>query len=122
MTAATTTMPTGAQAREQQAATFIAIPAGLNILVGLVDYFRMESGIAHTPGVILVIGASVVIALAALVAGRMAPGGLRTTVTVLLLIGILLTGLAGWFLESGLMMLMMGLSLLAWILFIMVAR
>ena len=115
-------MPTGAQAREQQAATFIAIPAGLNILVGLVDYFRMESGIAYTPGVILVIGASVVIALAALVAGRMAPGGLRTTVTVLLLIGILLTGLAGWFLESGLMMLMMGLSLLAWILFIMVAR
>lgn len=60
--------------------------------------------------------------LASLLVGRMAPGGLRTFITVMILIGGILTLVCAWFLMQGWIMLTVVLTLLLWLVFILVAR
>lgn len=115
-----TTAPNGAQ--EELVANIMAIPAGIALIIAVVEFFRRGSGISWTAGAGLAIFGCAALVVAALLVGRLRAGGLRTTFTVLILIGGLLTALAAWFLESTLVMTAVLAMLACWLLFILVAR
>lgn len=110
------------RAQEELVANIMAIPAGLALIVAVVEFFRRSSGISWTTGAGLAIFGSAALLLAALLVGRLRAGGLRTTFTILILIGAVLTALAAWFLESQLVLIAMLAMLACWLLFILIAR
>lgn len=109
-------------AREELVANIMAVPAGIGLIIAVVDFLRRGSGIAWTTGAGLAIFGCAALVMAAVLVGRLRSGGLRTTFTVLILLGAVLTGLAAWFLESQLVLGAMVATLLCWLLFILVAR
>ncbi|WP_022707090.1 MULTISPECIES: hypothetical protein [Paracoccus] len=109
-------------AREELAARLMAIPALLALIAALTELLWRGSGIAHTPGAWLAVAATAALFLGALLTGALRPGGFRTFLTVMLLVGGLLTILCAWFLESGLVMAAVAVMLVAWLIFILIAR
>lgn len=96
----------------------MAVAAAAAVLLNVYDYLAVGTGIDHTEGAILVILSSALVALAALVLalGTSIHRGLRVTLQVLLLLGILGTGLAAWFLESQWLIGLMVVALIGWVL------
>ena len=109
-------------AREELAARLMAVPALLALIAALVELFWRGSGVAGTPGAWIQAGATAALVLGALLAGALRPGGLRTFIAVMLLVGGLLTLLCAWFLQSCWVMAALAVMLLAWLIFILIAR
>ena len=109
-------------AREELVSNIMAIPAAIGLIVAVLAFFRRGSGIAGTPGAGLAILGMTALVLASLLVGRMAPGRFRTAMTVMILIGGLLTLVCAWFLMQGWIMLSVALTLVAWLIFILIAR
>jgi hypothetical protein len=99
----------------------LAVAAAAGTALSIYAYFNSES-VNHTAGVLLVIATAAVMVIAALaLAGlRFLPRWLRAIGLVLLLIDIVGTGLAAWFLELELLMAFMGVALLGWLLHLIV--
>ncbi|WP_265501478.1 hypothetical protein [Paracoccus beibuensis] len=110
------------RAREELAGNLMAVPAAIGLVIAAVAFFRPGSGVDGTPGAALAILGMLALTVAALLAGRMQPGRLRTFITVMILIGGLLTLLCAWFLMQGWLMLTIVLTLAIWLIFILVAR
>lgn len=105
------------QTRPAYGMLLLAVAAAAGTALSIYAYFNSEA-VNHTAGVLLVIATAAVMVIAALaLAGlRFLPRWLRTIGLVLLLIDILGTGLAAWFLELQLLMAFMGVALLGWLL------
>lgn len=108
--------------RERLVALIMAVPAGLAVVAALVEFLWHGSGVAWTLGAGLSLFGCVALLFGALMLATLAPGALRTTFTVLVLIGGVLTAVAAWFLESHLVLIAVLALLLGWLLFILIAR
>ncbi|WP_165571260.1 hypothetical protein, partial [Paracoccus nototheniae] len=110
------------RAREELVANLMALPAIIGLVLAVLAFFNRGSGISGTPGAGLAILGMAALVLAAILVGRLSPGKLRTFVTVMILIGGLLTLICVWFLMQGWLMLTIALTLALWLIFILVAR
>ena len=108
--------------RERLVARFMAVPAAVAVVAALVELLWHGSGVSFTAGAGLSLFGCVALLFGAVMLMVLRPGGLRTTFTVLLLIGGVLTALAAWFLESHLVLIAVLAMLLGWLIFILVAR
>lgn len=93
----------------------LAAAAGM----GLSIYnFLANEGINHTAGAAGMIGTTAIMALAgfAIARRRFGPTWLRGIILLLVLLDILVTGVAGWFLETWLLMAFMFVALVGWFL------
>lgn len=87
--------------------------------IGLSIYnYLANEGINHTAGAAGMIGTTAALAVGGLLIAnlRFGPGWLRVIVLLLLLLDILVTGIAGWFLETWLLMAFMFVALVGWLL------
>jgi hypothetical protein len=83
----------------------LILTAGLlGAAAALYDYLAPTTGIDHTDGVALVLTSCVLMALAALAVSILNRGVLASILIFLVFLDILGTGIAAWFLESGLVM------------------
>ncbi len=106
------------------AAGLIALGAAGGLVISTMNYFSNSSGINGTGGALLVITSSAAVMLAALVLA-LRPGmrgWLRGTLLVPLLLGILGTGLAAYFLASTWLQVAMAICLIGWIVAILSRR
>jgi hypothetical protein len=94
----------------------MAVAGALAALAGTHDYFTVATGIDGTGGVELVIASSVLMVFGALAVMVLKRGFLAGVFLVLLLLDVIGTGLAAYFLESSLIMGAMTLAALGWIL------
>ena len=86
----------------------LILTAGLlGAAAALYDYLAPATGIDHTGGVALVLTSCVLMALAALAVSILDKGVLANILIFLVFLDILGTGIAAWFLESGLVMVAM---------------
>ena len=85
--------------------------------LALYNYLARGTGIDHTPGALLVVVSSVLILLGSLVVALFSstPRWLRVVLAVLLLLGVLGTGLAAYFLEAEVLLGLMVMSLIGWL-------
>ena len=116
------TLPPAHRAREELVANLMAVPAVIGLALAVIAFVRRGSGIDGTAGAGLAILGMAALAAAALLVGRLSPGRFRTFVTVMILIGGLLTLICAWFLMQGWLMLAVALTLALWLIFILVAR
>lgn len=82
---------------------------------GLYDFYTVTTGIDGTGGVQLVIASSLLMVFGALMVIVLGRGLLAGIFLLLLLLDVLGTGTAAYFLESGLIMAAMGLAALGWV-------
>lgn len=115
-------LPSASRAREELVANLMAVPAVVGLALAVMAFVNRSSGISGTPGAGLAILGMAALTLAAILVGRLRPGKLRTFVTVMILIGGLLTLICAWFLMQGWLMLAVALTLALWLIFILVAR
>lgn len=92
----------------------IALSSILGAALSLYNYLTSGTGIDHTPGAMLVIISSVLILLASFTLLLDLPRWFRGLLLILLLIGILGTGLAAYFLEASVLVALMVLALFGW--------
>jgi hypothetical protein len=94
----------------------LALAAMAGTALSIYAYFESEA-IGHTAGVLLVMGTIAIMALAAMIPTALPslPRWLRAIILLLLLIDILGSGIAAWFLESQVLIALMGLALLGWV-------
>ncbi len=95
----------------------LALAAAAGTALSIYAFF-LSAGISHTQGIASLIGSNAIMVVAALAIAT-APGIprlLRGIILFLLLIDILATGIAAWFLESWVMMAFMAVALLGWFL------
>jgi hypothetical protein len=97
--------------------------AGLMLLAGalsaaaaIYDFYNVASGIDDTGGVELVIASSLLMVFGALMVIILRRGFLAGVFLFLLLLDVIGTGVAAYFLESGLIMVAMAAGALGWIL------
>jgi hypothetical protein len=92
----------------------IALAAVIAIAVSTYDYFSTATGLQRTGGVVLT-GIAGILMLAAAFGLMVRPSGaLATMLRVLILLDIIGTAVAGYFLESGCLMVAMAVALLGW--------
>jgi hypothetical protein len=96
-----------------------ALAGLLGVIMSVYDYLTPGTGIDGEQGTILVIISSVLILLAALyeALGSSIAKWLRATLTMLLLLGIVGTGLAAYFLEAQILLVLMAVALVGWLLY-----
>jgi hypothetical protein len=87
----------------------------LGAAVGIYDYYAVSTGIDGTGGVELVIISCLLMIFGALVIMMVDGGFLPGLLLLLLLLDVVGTGLAAYFLESGLIMSVMAVAALGWI-------
>ena len=92
----------------------IALSSILGAALSLYNYLTPGTGIDHTPGAMLVIISSVLILLASFTLLLDLQRWFRGLLLILLLIGILGTGLAAYFLEASVLVALMVLALFGW--------
>ncbi|HVW73264.1 MAG TPA: hypothetical protein VHC39_06470 [Rhizomicrobium sp.] len=97
--------------------------SGLMLLAGVLgaaaatyDYFTVATGIDGTGGVELVIASSLLMVFGALMVMVLGRGFLAGIFLFLLLLDVIGTGVAGYFLESGMVMVAMAIAALGWVL------
>jgi uncharacterized membrane protein len=95
-------------------AWIIALAAIIAIGVSTYDYFSTATGLQRTGGVVLTGIAGVLMLAAAFGLMARARGALAATLRVLILLDIIGTAVAGYFLESGCLMASMLVALLGW--------
>ena len=94
----------------------LAVAAVLGLAISIFDYFWQDNGIHGTLGVALVIGSTLLMAVASVViAAGWARGWVRTLLFVLIVIDIFCTGFAAYMLEADILLAPMVLALLAWL-------
>ena len=98
-------------------AWLIVLASLITIGICVYDYYTPETGLIGSGGVILVAGAAVLMFLAALVMARMPGRGslLQTFLVVSILLDIIGSSVAGYFLESPVIMAAQALALVGWI-------
>ena len=97
------------------AAALVAVCGALGLCDSVFNYFYRPGGISHSPGVLLVIVSCALIAgdgLGLAIFSR--SSWLRTVFVALLLLGLLGTGVAAYFLEADLLLGLMILGLIGW--------
>ncbi|MGH7103883.1 MAG: hypothetical protein ACREFJ_15965 [Acetobacteraceae bacterium] len=102
-------------------AVLLVFAAAAGLGAALAEYFPRYSEVGHTPGALLVIitsalvliGSLIVLALVACFHSR--PVWLRVLLQVLLVIGLVGTGFAAWFLESNLLFAFMVVGFVGWL-------
>jgi hypothetical protein len=87
----------------------------LGAAAGLYDFYTVTTGIDGTGGVQLVIASSLLMVFGALMLLLLGRGLLAGLFVFLLLLDVIGTGVAAYFLESGLVMAAMALAALGWI-------
>ncbi|MTH65913.1 hypothetical protein [Paracoccus shanxieyensis] len=110
------------RAQEELVANIMAVPAVIGLIAAAVEFFLRASGVAWTSGAGLQLFGTVALTGAALLVGRLSGGALRTTFTLLILLGAALTALAAFFLESTFVLIAMLALLVCWLLFVLIAR
>jgi hypothetical protein len=109
-------MATEEYRRSDYGAWLIVIAAIVGLAVSIYNYNSDDSGIAGTPGAMLVIASTALLLFAGFVLGRdMGGGGFRAVLTALCFLGIVGTGFAGYLLESTTLVATMVLCLLGWL-------
>ena len=102
--------------RSDYGAWLIVIASIAGLAVSVYNYNAADSGIAGTPGAILVIVSTLLLLIAAFVLGRdMGGTALRVVLATLALLAILGTGFAGYLLESNTLVVAMAVCLLGWL-------
>jgi hypothetical protein len=94
----------------------MVLAGALGLVVGLRDYYSVATGIDGTGGVELVMVSSLLMVLGAVLVMVLPGGYLAGIFLVLLFLDVIGTGVAGFFLESGLIMAAMALAAVGWIL------
>lgn len=95
------------------AAGLLAALAAIGLVAVTIEFFTPASGIDGTPGALLAIVASALILGATIVVGfpPAIPAGLHWTLEILILLGVIGTLAAAWFLESWVLLGCMALGL-----------
>ena len=102
--------------RSDYGAWMIVIASIVALAVSIYNYNSADSGIAGTPGAMLVMVSSFLLLFAGFLLGRdMGGGGLRFLLAALCFLGILGTGLAGYLLESTTLAVAMALCMVGWL-------
>jgi hypothetical protein len=94
----------------------MVLAGAIGAAAGIYDYYTVASGIDGTGGVELVVVSSLLMVIGALVVMALGRGLLSGVFLLLLLLDVIGTGLASYFLESGLIMGAMALAALGWLL------
>jgi hypothetical protein len=92
------------------------LAGALAAAAGIYDFYNVAGGIDGTGGVELVIASSLLMVFGAVMVIILGRGLLAGVFVFLLLLDVIGTGLAAYFLESGLIMAAMALAALGWIL------
>ena len=102
--------------RSDFGAWLIVIASIVGLLVSIYNYNSADSGIAGTPGAMLVIISTLLLLMAGFILGRDMGGfGLRTVLSTLCLLSILATVFAGYLLESNTLVITMAICLFGWL-------
>ncbi len=98
-------------------AWLIVLASLITIAICVYDYYTPETGLIGTGGVILVAGAAVLMLLASLVMAKMPNRGalVQTFLVVSILLDIIGSSVAGYFLESPVIMAAQALALIGWL-------
>jgi hypothetical protein len=86
----------------------------MGLAVSYFDYVTPETGIDQSGGVLLVLAAMALMLGAGLVVALLGPGGARSLLRFLILLDIVGTATAGYFLESPLLMGTMMIAAIGW--------
>ncbi len=97
-------------------AIVVIAAAAIGFLVSIYDYF-LAPGIDHSPGVLLVIASTGLILAASVVSAAYGglPRWLRLTLDGLILLGLLGTAAAAYFLEAHVLLALMALGVIGWL-------
>ena len=103
-------------ARRPHGLLLLALAAIAGTALSIWNYYE-DIGINHTDGVLVVLATTVIMWIAALIVAqaRSMWAWLRGIILLLLLIDIFGTGVAGWFLETWLLLAFMAVALLGWV-------
>lgn len=102
--------------RSDYGAWLIVVASLIGLAVSIYNYNSAESGVAGTPGAMLVMVSTFLLLLAGFILGRdMGGGGLRGVLAMLCFLGILGTGFAGYLLESTALVVTMALCMVGWL-------
>ncbi len=98
-------------------AWLIVLASLITIAICVYDYYTPETGLIGSGGVILVAGAAVLMFLASLVMAKMPRRGslVQTFLVVAILLDIIGSSVAGYFLESPVIMGAQALALIGWL-------
>jgi hypothetical protein len=97
-------------------AWIIALAALAGAIVSAANYLTPESGIAMTPGALLVVGSTIILLIFGLwLASRPRSRGLRVILVILSFLDIIGTAFAGWLLESNALLIAMAVALIGWL-------
>ena len=102
--------------RSRRGAGLMLLAGALGAAAGIYDFYNIASGIDGTGGLELVIASSLLMVFGALMVIILPRGFLAGIFVLLLLLDVIGTGTAAYFLESGLIMAAMALAALGWIL------
>lgn len=103
------------ESRTGRGAWIIALAAAVGIAISIYDYCMPATGLEGTEGVILTGAAGILMLGAALALMRRGTGMLATVLKVLILLDIIGTAVAGYFLESGVLIAAMLVALAGWL-------
>ena len=105
------------QPHSTRGAWLIVLASLITIAICVYDYYTPETGLIGTGGVILVAGAAVLMLLASLVMAKMPNRGalVQTFLVVSILLDIIGSSVAGYFLESPVIMAAQALALIGWL-------
>ena len=103
--------------RATSGAWIMAATATVATALSVYNYLTRGTGIDHTPGALLVVISSALILLAALVLALApsTPRWVRVVLEILLLLGVLGTALAAYFLEAYALLGLMAVALVGWL-------
>jgi hypothetical protein len=102
--------------RHAYGAWLIAIISLIGLALALRGYFTPNDGISFTPGALLVVISTALILAASVLLGLTGlPVWVNVVLDVLLLLGLLGTALAAWFLQTYLLVALMFVGVIAWI-------
>ena len=98
-------------------AWLIVLASLITVAICVYDYYTPETGLIGTGGVVLVAGAAVLMFLASLVMAKMPNRGalVQTFLVVSILLDIIGSSVAGYFLESPVIMAAQALALIGWL-------
>lgn len=96
-------------------AGLMLLAGALGAAAGIYDFYNVAGGIDGTGGVELVIASCLLMVFGALMAAVLGRGLVAGIFLLLLLLDVIGTGVAAYFLESGLIMAAMVLAALGWI-------
>jgi hypothetical protein len=94
----------------------IAIPAGIGLVLSLIAYLTPHGAVAHSWGAVLVVVATALLLVASLlIALAEMPHWFVVLLEVLIILDIVGTGVAAYFLETYILLAFMVIALIGWI-------